>query len=87
MKNWIIDHRKNGIAVSTKMILIEARILAIEMSITDFAGTTSWCERFMIRNGLCMRAITTVAQKLPCEYERKIIEFHKYVINMRKKLF
>jgi len=29
---------------------------------------------------------TTIAQKLPCEYERKIIEFHKYVINMRKKL-
>ena len=59
------------------MILIEARRLAIEMSITDFAGTTSWCERFMRRNGLCMRA--TIAQKLPREYERKIIEFHKYV--------
>jgi len=27
VKNWIIDHRKNGIAVSTKMILIEARRL------------------------------------------------------------
>jgi len=27
-----------------------------------------------------------VAQKLPREYERKIIEFHKYFINMRKKL-
>jgi hypothetical protein len=37
------------------MILIEARRLAIEMSITDFAGTTSWCKRFMRRNGLCMR--------------------------------
>ena len=23
---------------------------------------------------------------MACEYERKIIEFHKYVINMRKKL-
>jgi len=33
-----------------------------------------------------MRTKTTIAQKLPCEYERKIIEFHKYVINMRKKL-
>ncbi len=77
MKNWIIDHRKNGIAVSTKMILIEARRLAIEMSIADFAGTASWCERFMRRNGLCMRTKTTIAQKLPCEYERKIIEFHK----------
>ena len=86
VKNWIIHHRKNGIAVSTNMILIEARRLAIEMSITDFAGTTSWCERFMTRNGLCMHTKTTVVQKLPCEYERKIIEFHKYVINMREKL-
>ena len=86
VKNWIIDHRKNGTAVSTKMILIEVRRLATEMSITDFAGTTSWSERFMRRNGLCMHTKTTIAQKLPCEYERNIIEFHKYVINMRKKL-
>ena len=85
-KNWIIDHRKNGIAVSTKMILIEARGLAIEMSITDFAGTTSWCKRLMRRNDLFMHTKTTIAQKRPHEYERKITEFHKYVINMRKKL-
>ena len=77
VKNWIIDHRKNEIAVSMKMILIEARRLAIEISITDFAGTTSWCKRFMRRNGLCMHTKTTIAQKLPHEYERKIIEFHK----------
>jgi len=63
-----------------KTIFIEARRLATEMSITDFAGTTSWCERFMRRNGLCMHTKTTIVQKLPCEYERKIIEFHKYVI-------
>ena len=68
------------------MILIEARRLAIEMSITDFAGTISWCERFMRRNGLCIRTKTTIAQKLAREYKRKIIEFHKLVINMRKKL-
>jgi len=33
-----------------------------------------------------MRTKTTIAQKLLLEYKRKIIEFHKYVINMRKKL-
>ena len=86
VKNRIIEHRKNGIAVAMKIILIETRRLAIEMSITDLAGTTLWCERFMRRNSLCMRTKTTIAQKLPREYERKIIEFHKYVINMRKKL-
>jgi len=68
------------------MILIETRRLAIEMSITDFAGTALWCERFMRRNGLYMRTKPAVVQKLPCGYERKMIEFHKYVINMRKKL-
>ena len=60
------------------MILIEARRIAIEMSITDFPGTTLWCEKFMRRNGLCMHTKTTVTQKLPRECERKIIEFHKY---------
>ena len=62
------------------MILIEARRPAIEMSTTDFAVTTSWYERFMRRNGLYMHTKATIAQKLPFEYERKIIEFHKYVI-------
>ena len=86
VKKWIIYNRKNGVVISTKMILTEARRLAIEMSITDFAGTTSWCERFMRINGLCLRTKTTIVQKLFREYGRKIIEFHKYVINMRKKL-
>jgi len=69
-----------------EIILIETRRIATEKPITDFAGTTSWCERFMRRNVLCMRTKTTIAQKLRCKCERKIIEFHKYVINMRKKL-
>ena len=54
------------------MILIEAKRLAIEMSITDFAGTTTRCERFMRRNGLCTRTKTTIAQKLPREYEERL---------------
>jgi len=68
------------------MVLIETRRLSNEMSITNFAGTTSRCGRFMRRNGLCMRTKTTTGQTVPREYERKITEFHKYAINMRKKL-
>jgi len=67
------------------MILISVRRLTIEMSVTDFAGTILWCEIFMRRNGLCMHT-KTIVQNLPHEYERKIIEFLKYVINMRQKL-
>jgi hypothetical protein len=35
-------------------ILNEARRPAIEMFITDFVWTSSWCERFMRRNGVCV---------------------------------
>jgi hypothetical protein len=45
-----------------EIILIEVRSLATEMFITYFAGTALWCERFMGRNGLCVRTATTVAQ-------------------------
>ena len=72
VKNWITDHRKKETAVSTKMILIEMRRLAIEMSITDFAVTTSWCERFLRRNGLCRRTKTTTGQKRKKDNTRRI---------------
>ena len=38
VKKWLIDHRKNGIAISKKMILIEVRRLAIEMSLLILLG-------------------------------------------------
>ena len=72
VKNWIIDHKKNGIAVSMKMILIEARRLAIEMSITDFAGTTMWCKRIMRRNGLCLRTKTATAKNCPVSMKERL---------------
>jgi len=55
-----------------KMILIEARRLAIEMSITDFAATTSWCKRFIRRNGLCMHTKTTKRKNCPVSMKEKI---------------
>jgi len=60
------------------MILIEVKRLAIEMSITDFAGTTLWCERFMRRNVLCMCIKTTIAQNCPMSMKERL----KNPINM-----
>jgi hypothetical protein len=39
----------------------------------------------MKRNDLCMRTKTKISQKMPAEYEDKIIEFHRFVINARKQ--
>jgi hypothetical protein len=53
-----------------KIILIEARSLTNELSIADFAGATSWFERFMRRNGLCVLTENAVARILPDLYEK-----------------
>uniref|UniRef100_H9GR36 HTH CENPB-type domain-containing protein n=1 Tax=Anolis carolinensis TaxID=28377 RepID=H9GR36_ANOCA len=71
MKEWITRHRNNGFSVSTKMIIYEAKRLAAEKGIVEF----------MRRCGLAMRTKTRIAQKMPKEYESKIVSFHKYCAN------
>uniref|UniRef100_L7MZP6 HTH CENPB-type domain-containing protein n=1 Tax=Anolis carolinensis TaxID=28377 RepID=L7MZP6_ANOCA len=85
MKEWITRHRNNGFSVSTKMIIYEAKRLAAEKGIEEFTGSPSWCYRFMRRCGLAMRTKTRIAQKMPKEYESKIVSFHKYVLDARKR--
>nr|AHN53440.1 DDE superfamily endonuclease [Nuttalliella namaqua] len=85
VKEWITRHRQNGISVSTKMIINEAKRIAVEKGMMDFTGSPSWCYRFMKRSGLSMRTKTRIAQQMPKEYESKILAFHKFVIDARKK--
>ena len=85
MKEWITRHRDSGFSVSTKMIIYEAKRLAAEKGIEDFTGSPSWCHRFMKRCGLAVRTKTRIAQKLPVGYESKIVSFHKFVLDARKK--
>ena len=68
-----------------KMTLYEAKYLAAEKGIEDFTGSPSWCHRFMKRCGLAMRTKTRIAQKIPIECESKIVSFHKFVLDARKK--
>ncbi|CAI5769472.1 pogo transposable element with KRAB domain [Podarcis lilfordi] len=85
MKEWITNHRNNGFTVSTEMIIYEAKHIAVEKGIHDFTGSPSWCYRFMKRCGLAMRTKTRIAQKMPEEYESKILSFHKFVTDARKR--
>ena len=85
MKEWIIHHGNNGFSVSTKMAIYEAKHLAAEKGTEDVTGSPSRCHRFMERCGLAMRTKTRIAQKIPIECESKIVSFHKFVLDARKK--
>jgi hypothetical protein len=84
VRNWITGHRNKRISMSTKIIIFEVRSWGLLHSITDFAGTASWCYRFMKRHGLRMCSQTRIAQKVPAEY-KTILRFQKFIIAAKKK--
>ena len=86
LKDWVVDHRNSGHCVSTPMIMHHSRELARTRGINGFRGSASWCQKFMNRNGLSMRARTTLSQKMPAEYEQKIMEFHRFIIRARQNV-
>lgn len=84
LNEWVIEHRSNGISVSTKMMQNQAKKIALDLDITNFRGSGKWCYLFMKRNGLCMRVRTHLAQRMPEFYQEKTENFHKHIVNFRR---
>lgn len=85
VKKFINEKRAENRQVSTKMIRMEAKKIAkTKLKITDFKGSDQWCNRFMKRHRLSVRATTSVGQKLPIDWEEKIASFKLFVNNYVK---
>lgn len=87
---WIQESRMDGLIVTRTAIRIRALNLLktpefAQNKPSNFVASVGWCNRFMNRNNLCIRARTKLAQKLPFQLENKIESFQRYVINLRKK--
>ena len=86
---WITEKRNNGLAILPSLV----RLKALDMTKNEkygipegqFKAGNHWCQPFMKRNGLSLRQKTTLAQRLPDDYEEKIMRFHRYIIDLRKE--
>jgi hypothetical protein len=79
LKNWILQKRREDKRqVSTLAIRLRAKELAKEKGLDTFKGGRSWCHLFMKRNDLSVRAVTSVGQQLPQNWEQKLTEFHNF---------
>ena len=56
-------------------------MMAAETNIPEFTGSIS----FLRRNDLVLRHKTKIAQKLPERLVENVIQFHSFVIKMRKR--
>ena len=86
---WITEKRNNGLAILPSIVRLKALDLAKDEKYNipegHFKAGNHWCQRFMKRNNLSLRQKTTLAQRLPDDYEEKIVRFHRFIIDLRKE--
>jgi transposase-like protein len=88
---WIIEQRKQGLAVTygtirTKMfeLLNEPELLVLYGNlIEEFKTSHSWLVAFMKRYKLALRRRTRISQKLPNRMSELLESFNNFVTNLR----
>lgn len=85
--DFVREYRARSLPVSAELIRTKAVELAREAGLSreDFKGSIYWVRRFMRRKGFALRRRTSICQKLPEEYEDKLIEFQLYVNSLRRQ--
>ena len=77
--DWVVNERSKGMRISTVRVLQESKRIAQEDNIKDFKAYPSWVFGFMKRNNLSVRFSTSVGQKLPSDWEAKVVKFCLYL--------
>lgn len=83
---YVISLRNDGYAVSYEMLYFKGREIAAAhgISVSNFKVSRGWVIKFMKRNGLSLRRRTSLCQRMPNDFDQKVIDFHRFVIRKRK---
>uniref|UniRef100_A0A914I1X5 HTH CENPB-type domain-containing protein n=1 Tax=Globodera rostochiensis TaxID=31243 RepID=A0A914I1X5_GLORO len=83
---WIRTQRACNQRVSRRTIQIHALQIAnqADEEETIFKASCGWLNKFMLRHNLRVRIATTVCQKPPIEYEKKLLDFILYIQRQRQ---
>jgi hypothetical protein len=76
--------RNKGLSVTRDALMPKAKECA-RNSTVPFKASRGWCEKFMKRESLSLRWRTNISQKLPSEFETKLIEFQRFIIGLRRR--
>lgn len=82
--NWIIEQRKQGLAVTYAIVRVKmVDILREDNAGDDFKTSDRWLSAFMKRYKLAWRRRTKISQKLPAQTEELLENFRQFVIHLR----
>ena len=83
---FVLERRKNGLPVTGDIIREKANEWLQHGIYRDvFKASCGSVDRFMRRSGLSLRRHTAICQKLPTDFEEKLVNFQQHVIMLRKR--
>lgn len=82
---FVVERRASALPVTRQILQLKALEEAKNQGIGNFKASFGWCRRFMIRNGFSLRRRTTICQKLPADFDQKLVSFQRYIMQLRKK--
>jgi len=91
LKTWLLEFRKDGIAVTPKMVKVQMKEILIKEFAhiypngENFLASERWFYGFLKRYGFSMRRKTKIGQKLPVHLDEKLLEFQRFIIKKRKQ--
>lgn len=82
---FVQEKRNEGVPISREVIRLKANEVARQMNIPQqtFRASLGWVKRMMKRQGFSLRRRTTLAQRLPADFEDKLLSFQRYIIKLR----
>ena len=80
------ERRKTGLFVRYVLLREEAIKKARSLNIpwSRFKASKVWATGFMRRIGLTLRRRTTICQKLPKNFEQKLLNYQRFITNLRQ---
>lgn len=87
LADFVREVRARSLPVTVDTIRNKAVELAREAGLTreEFRAPNSWVRRFMRRKGFSLRRRTSICQKLPEEFEDKLVNFQRFVNRLREQ--
>jgi len=80
------ERRKTGLSVSYDLLREEVIKKATSLNTPQscFKASKGWAIRFMRQMGLALQRRMTICQKLPKDFEQKLLDYQRYITNLRK---
>lgn len=89
LADFVQTQRAAALPVTTEVLQAKARELLRErgLSRAHFKASRGWLQKFMKHFGFSLRRRTSIAQKLPGDFEEKLIEFQHRIFMFNKRVF